>query len=49
MKPNCVVVGTKSEGAKKSIIYLYMPFARHVNPMICMSERSFNLTKYTAN
>ncbi len=49
MKPDRVVVGTKSERAKKLMSDLYAPFVRHGNPVIFMDERSSELTKYAAN
>jgi UDPglucose 6-dehydrogenase len=44
-----VVVGTKSERAKKLMSDLYAPFVRQGNPVIFMDERSSELTKYAAN
>ena len=49
MKPDRVVVGTKSERAKKLMNDLYAPFVRQGNPVIFMDERSSELTKYAAN
>ncbi len=49
MKPDRVVVGTRSERAKKVISDLYAPFVRQGNPVIFMDERSSELTKYAAN
>jgi UDPglucose 6-dehydrogenase len=49
MKPDRVVVGTRSERAKKMISDLYAPFVRQGNPIIFMDERSSELTKYAAN
>ncbi len=49
MKPDRVVVGTKSERAKKLMNDLYAPFVRQGNPVIFMDERSAELTKYAAN
>jgi UDPglucose 6-dehydrogenase len=49
MKPDRVVVGTRSERAKKLMSDLYAPFVRQGNPMIFMDERSSELTKYAAN
>ncbi len=49
MKPDRVLVGTKSERAKKLISDLYAPFVRQGNPVIFMDERSAELTKYAAN
>jgi UDPglucose 6-dehydrogenase len=49
MKPERVVIGTRSEKAKKVMNLLYSPFVRQGNPVIYMDERSAELTKYAAN
>jgi UDPglucose 6-dehydrogenase len=49
MKPDRVVVGTRSERAKKIMGELYVPFVRQGNPVIFMDEYSSELTKYAAN
>jgi len=49
MKPDRVVVGTKSEKAQKLMAELYGPYVRQGNPIIFMDERSSELTKYAAN
>src|SRR5882762_509596 len=49
MKPERVIVGTRSARAKKIIDQLYAPFVRQGNPIIFMDERSAELTKYAAN
>lgn len=49
MKPERVVVGTRSERAKKVMSDLYAPFVRQGNPVIFMDEKSAELTKYAAN
>lgn len=49
MKPDRVVIGTRSEKAKKYMNDLYAPFVRQGNPIIFMDERSAELTKYAAN
>ena len=49
MKPNRIIIGTKSEKAKKILTELYKPFVRQGNPIIFMDERSSELTKYAAN
>ncbi len=49
MKPDRVVIGTRSERAKKLIGELFAPFVRQGNPVIFMDERSAELTKYAAN
>jgi UDPglucose 6-dehydrogenase len=49
MKPDRVVVGTRSERARKVMNDLYAPFVRQGNPVIFMDEKSAELTKYAAN
>ena len=49
MKPDRVIMGTRSEKAKKFISDIYGPFVRQGNPVIFMDERSAELTKYAAN
>jgi UDPglucose 6-dehydrogenase len=49
MKPDRVVVGTRSERARKLMDKLYKPFVMSGNPVIFMDERSSELTKYAAN
>jgi UDPglucose 6-dehydrogenase len=49
MKPDRVVIGTRSERARKVMTELYAPFVRSGNPLIFMDERSAELTKYAAN
>lgn len=49
MKPERVVVGTRSERAASLMKDLYSPFVRSGNPIIIMDERSSELTKYAAN
>lgn len=49
MKPDRVVIGTKSEKAVKLMTELYTPYVRQGNPLIFMDERSSELTKYAAN
>ncbi len=49
MKPERVVVGTRSDKAKKVMEELYEPFVRQGNPVIFMDERSAEVTKYAAN
>src|SRR5579871_4835484 len=49
MKPDRVVVGTRSDKARKVMEELYGPFVRQGNPIIFMDERSAELTKYAAN
>ncbi|HEY3404569.1 MAG TPA: UDP-glucose/GDP-mannose dehydrogenase family protein [Ohtaekwangia sp.] len=49
MKPDRVVIGTKSPRAQKVMEALYAPYVRQGNPIIFMDERSAELTKYAAN
>ncbi len=49
MKPDRVVIGTRSERARKLLAELYTPYVRSGNPIIFMDERSSELTKYAAN
>lgn len=49
MKPERVVVGTRSQQAAQMMTRLYEPFVRSGNPIIVMDERSSELTKYAAN
>jgi UDPglucose 6-dehydrogenase len=49
MKPDRIVVGTRSPRAIKAMEDLYAPFIRTGNPFIVMDERSSELTKYAAN
>jgi UDPglucose 6-dehydrogenase len=49
LKPDRVVVGTRSERAKSLMDELYQPFVRSGNPIFFMDERSSEMTKYAAN
>lgn len=49
LKPERVVVGSRSEKAIGIMKDLYAPFVRSGNPVIIMDERSSELTKYAAN
>lgn len=49
MKPDRVVIGTRSERARQVMNKLYGPFVRQGNPVLFMDERSAELTKYAAN
>ncbi|HRI59838.1 MAG TPA: UDP-glucose/GDP-mannose dehydrogenase family protein [Saprospiraceae bacterium] len=49
LKPDRVVVGTRSEKARKLMKQLYEPFVRQGNPIFFMDERSAEMTKYAAN
>jgi UDPglucose 6-dehydrogenase len=49
MKPDRIVIGTKSEKARKMMEDLFAPFVRQGNPIVFMDERSSELTKYASN
>lgn len=49
LRPDRVVVGTRSERAQKVMRQLYEPFVRQGNPIFFMDERSAEMTKYAAN
>jgi UDPglucose 6-dehydrogenase len=49
MKPDRVVIGTRSDRAKKLMAELYGPYVRQGNPILFMDEKSSELTKYAAN
>jgi len=49
LKPDRVIIGTRSEKARKIMRQLYEPFVRQGNPIIFMDERSAEMTKYAAN
>lgn len=49
MKPDRVVIGSRSEKAIHKMKHLYEPFVRQGNPILVMDERSAEMTKYAAN
>lgn len=49
MKPDRIVVGAQSDGAKELIREAYAPFNRNHDRMVFMDVRSAELTKYAAN
>lgn len=49
MKPERIVIGTDNEWAKEKLQNLYKPFVRSGNPIIFMSQKSAEVTKYAAN
>ena len=49
MKPERVIIGTRSPKAQEKMRLLYEPFVRSGNPIIIMDERSAEITKYAAN
>lgn len=49
MKPDRVIIGSRSEKAIHKMKNLYEPFVRQGNPILIMDERSAEMTKYAAN
>ena len=49
MKPDRVVIGTDSDEVADTMSELYSPFVRTNNPVLVMSKRSAEMTKYVAN
>ncbi len=49
LKPERVVVGTRSKWVEEVMKELYLPFLRTGNPIIFMDEKSAEVTKYAAN
>ena len=49
LKPERIVIGSRSEKATVLMKKLYNPFVRSGNPIIIMDEKSAELTKYAAN
>lgn len=49
LKPDRVVVGTRSKWVEEIMTDLYKPFVRTGNPIIIMDEKSAEVTKYAAN
>ena len=49
LKPDRVVIGTRSEKAAQLMTQLYEPFVRQGNPIYVMDEYSSEMTKYAAN
>jgi UDPglucose 6-dehydrogenase len=49
MKPDRVVIGTSDPAAAEAMKELYSPFVRTNNPIVVMSNRSAEMTKYVAN
>ena len=49
MRPERVVIGASSEKASKKMAELYAPFVMNGNPILSMSIRSAELTKYACN
>jgi UDPglucose 6-dehydrogenase len=49
LKPDRIVIGARTERARKVMAELYAPFVRTENPILFMDPRSAELTKYAAN
>jgi len=49
MKPDRVVVGTRSEAVLETLWDLYQPYLRTDKPLLAMSPESAEMTKYVAN
>lgn len=49
MRPDRIVIGTRSARAKKAMSRLYAPFNRNHDKLMVMDETSAELTKYAAN
>lgn len=49
IKPDRVVIGTSDPAAAEAMKELYSPFVRTNNPILVMSNRSAEMTKYVAN
>ncbi|MDT0593677.1 UDP-glucose dehydrogenase family protein [Glaciecola petra] len=49
MRPDRIILGTKSEHSEKKLRELYSPFNRNHDKIIVMDVRSAELTKYAAN
>jgi UDPglucose 6-dehydrogenase len=48
-RPDRVVIGIRTENAKRLLTQLYKPFLRTSNPLLSMTPESAELTKYVAN
>ena len=49
LKPDRVVIGTKSQEAYQKMAHLYSPFVRQGNPILWMDPLSAEITKYACN
>lgn len=49
LKPDRIVVGTRSKWVEEIMRDLYQPFVRSGNPIYVMDEKSAEVTKYAAN
>ena len=48
-RPDRVVIGVRTENARRLLTQLYKPFLRTSNPLLSMTPESSELTKYVAN
>lgn len=48
-RPDRVVIGVRTENARRLLTQLYKPFLRTSNPLLSMTPESAELTKYVAN
>jgi UDPglucose 6-dehydrogenase len=49
LKPDRIIIGSKSKRAISVMVDVYAPFVRTGNPIMVMDERSAEMTKYAAN
>jgi UDPglucose 6-dehydrogenase len=49
LKPDRIIIGSRSKRAVSILTELYSPFIRTGNPILVMDERSAEMTKYAAN
>jgi len=49
MKPDRVIIGTKSKRAERILKEMYSPFLRTGKPFLVMDQRSAEMTKYASN
>jgi UDPglucose 6-dehydrogenase len=49
LRPERVIIGCESESARRVMADLYAPYCRSGNPILFMSNRSAELSKYAAN
>jgi len=49
LRPDRIVIGTRSRHAREVMNDLYAPFVRTGNPILFMDERSAEMTKYASN
>jgi UDPglucose 6-dehydrogenase len=49
LRPDRIVIGCKSDRARKVMSELYAPFVKNGNPILMMDNASAELTKYAAN